>query len=311
MKEAVNLYGYKVEILYGYKFERASNIFTDLVTKYFELKKYAKSIGEYSQSAVSKLIMNSLFGRFGMKPIKNIVKLVTKEESDQIHLYHDIVDNISLNNNLEYIKYNIDINDLFYELNGLDKYEELINKLDINQNEIETSLPIAIAITAYARMYMNQFIQKYNCYNTDTDSLFTDTPLPVELVGDKLGQFKLEMVASETYFISPKLYYLENENKIVIKARTLGGDSLSKQDFIDMSYGLTIKKTRPTFVSSIKDLNVSYTNTTIELNPILTKRYPIYSPSDGQLLMTRSLKVINNIIEKVNININTQLILHK
>lgn len=55
---------------------------------------------------------------------------------------------------------------------------------------------------------------------------------------------------------------------------------------------------------------MSLTNTTIELNPIITKRYPIYSASDGQLLMTRSLKVINSIIEKVNININTQLIPH-
>jgi len=252
--------------------------------------------------------MNSLFGRFGMKPINNIVKLVNKEESDQIHLYHDVVDNISLNNNLEYIKYNSKLNDLFYDLNGLDKYEELINKLDINQNEIETSLPIAIAITAYARMYMNQFIQKYNCYNTDTDSLFTDTPLPEELVGDKLGKFKLEMIASETYFISPKLYYLENYNKIVIKARTLGGYILRKQDFIDMSYGLSIKKTRPTFISSIKDLNVSLTNTTIELNPILRKRYPIYSNITGQLLNTRPLNIDNGVIEQVNITINTSII---
>lgn len=28
------------------------------------------------------------------------------------------------------------------------EYEELINKLDINKNEFETSLPIAIAVTA-------------------------------------------------------------------------------------------------------------------------------------------------------------------
>lgn len=30
LKEAVNLYGYKVEILYGYKFDRGSHIFTSL-----------------------------------------------------------------------------------------------------------------------------------------------------------------------------------------------------------------------------------------------------------------------------------------
>lgn len=78
MKEAVNLYGYKVDILYGYKFERASNIFTDIVNKYYRIKQHAKSIGEYSQSTTAKLILNSLFGRMGMKPIKNIVKMVTK-----------------------------------------------------------------------------------------------------------------------------------------------------------------------------------------------------------------------------------------
>lgn len=58
LKEAVNLYGYKIDIIYGYKFDRGSNMFTDLVTKYYELK--AKSTGEHSQSAVSKLIQNSL-----------------------------------------------------------------------------------------------------------------------------------------------------------------------------------------------------------------------------------------------------------
>lgn len=48
--------------------------------------------------------MNSLFGKFGMRPIKNIVKLVNKEESNQIHLYHNVIDNFS-SNDLEYIKY--------------------------------------------------------------------------------------------------------------------------------------------------------------------------------------------------------------
>lgn len=57
------------------------------VNKYYGLKQHAKSIGEYSQAAVSKLILNSLFGRMGMKPIKNIVKLVNKDESDQMRRF--------------------------------------------------------------------------------------------------------------------------------------------------------------------------------------------------------------------------------
>jgi DNA polymerase type B, organellar and viral len=135
LKEAVNKYGYKIEIIYGYKFDKGKGLFTKLVNKYYNIKKYAKSIGEYSQSATAKLIMNSLFGRFGMRPIKNIVKIVTKDESNKIHLYHNVIDNISLNNELEYIKYSIEINDLYYELNGLDKYDTLINQLDINKYE--------------------------------------------------------------------------------------------------------------------------------------------------------------------------------
>lgn len=91
--------------------------------------------------------MNSLF--FDIKPVKNIVKIVNKEESNLIHLYHNVYENILLNNNLEYIKYSSKINDLFYELNDLNKYEHLINKLDISENKFESSLPIAVAITAY------------------------------------------------------------------------------------------------------------------------------------------------------------------
>jgi hypothetical protein len=311
LKEAVNFYGYKIDILYGYKFERGSHIFTDLVHKYYNIKQQAKSLGEYSKYITAKLIMNSLFGRFGMKPIKNIVKIVGKDESDKIHLHHNVMENIILNDQLEYIKYSTQVNDLFYELHGLNDYEEIINQLDISQTTFETSLPIAIATTAYARMYMNQFIQKYNVFNTDTDSLAIDTPLPEELIGDKLGQFKLEMLANEAYFISPKLYYLKNDMKEIIKARTLGGHSLIKQDFIDMSYGLSIIKNRPTFISSIKDLSVSLTNTILELNPIITKRYPIYSTVTGQILKTRPLYVNNGIIEKVNINIKTNIIPYK
>jgi hypothetical protein len=177
--------------------------------------------------------MNSLFGKFGMKPIKNIVKIVNKNESNNIHLYHNVIDNILLSENLEYIKYSSQINDLFYDLNGLDIYIELFNNLDISKNEFETSLPIAIAVTAYARMYMNDFINEYNCYNTDTDSLAIDSELPNNYIGNELGQFKLEFIADEAYFISPKLYYLENinEDKVIIKARTLGGESLTKTKF--------------------------------------------------------------------------------
>lgn len=42
----------------------------------------------------------------------------------------------------------------------------------------------------------------------DTDSLVTNKPLQPKLVGTKLGQFKLEHIIEEGYFISNKTYCL-------------------------------------------------------------------------------------------------------
>jgi flagellar basal body rod protein FlgF len=77
-----------------------------------------------------------------------------------------------------------------------------------------------------------------------------------------------------------------------------------------MTYGINIKKNRKTFVSSIKNCNVSLTDTNIELNPILRKRYPYYS-NNGQISHTRPLQVTNGILEKINININTNITSYK
>jgi hypothetical protein len=40
-----------------------------------------------------------------------------------------------------------------------------------------------------------------NIYYTDTDSIVTDIPLNDKLVGNDLGQFKLEYKVKEAYFI--------------------------------------------------------------------------------------------------------------
>ena len=48
-----------------------------------------------------------------------------------------------------------------------------------NFNKINISLPIAAAVTAYARIHMTQFINNphYILYYTDTESIVIDKPL--------------------------------------------------------------------------------------------------------------------------------------
>lgn len=300
LKFVVNNYNYKISPVYGYKFKKGSNMFTFFVERYYEMKKNFYNKGELSVSIIAKMLMNSLFGKFAMKTNKNIIRYVNKEESDLIHLYHNVYDNFSFSEDLEYIKYSSMINDHFYELHSLEEYGQLSHKLDINNKEFQSSLPVAISITSYARIYMHSIMKEIldlggKIYYIDTDSIITDIDLPDYLLGNCIGQFKLEFRAKEGYFIAPKLYYLENSEKSIIKAKTLGGHFLKKEDFIDMSYGRIIKKYRKSFVSNIRNSQLSLVDTVIELNPMLRKRSSIYV--GGQTMYTTPVLVKNGVVQ--------------
>ena len=84
---------------------------------------------------------------------------------------------------------------------------------------LNISTPIAMFITAYARMHMAKFKIRYakNLYYTDTDSLVLDVELPNNIVSGKLGHFKLEHKIKKAIFIAPKVYglLLEDETEII------------------------------------------------------------------------------------------------
>jgi hypothetical protein len=311
LKKCVSEYDYKIKVFYGYKFERSQAAFTEFILKYFALRAAAKAEGLDSKAMTAKLLMNSLYGRYGMRDIKEIVKLVSSSESEFIHLYHEVSNNIPISDNLEYIKYSTKISDMYYELKGLDSYVDYMNKMESSTNNLNTSLPLAMAITAYARMHMNDYLNNndYTVYSTDTDSLAIDKPLPDHLVGKNLGQFKLEYFAKEAIFLSPKLYLLQLESgEIIIKARSLGGKTLTMDDFNTMSYGLNISKKRDRFISNMTDGGgVSFKNGTLELSPLNLKRQPHYS-INGPISHTTPLQVQNGILEPAKINIPTSVI---
>ena len=58
--------------------------------------------------------------------------------------------------------------------------------------------------------------------------MIVNKPIPEDLIGNKLGLFKLEHDIEHAYFISPKLYALKTSNgKTIVKAKGIG----SKLDF--------------------------------------------------------------------------------
>ena len=85
-----------------------------------------------------------------------------------------------------------------------------INYLDsINDNtHVNSSIGIAAAITAEARVYMSKFLisNNYKVFYHDTDSMVIDRPLDPKFIGDDIGLFKLEHVFKDAIFLSPKVY---------------------------------------------------------------------------------------------------------
>jgi DNA polymerase type B, organellar and viral len=136
-------FGYKFEILWGYTFER-KNIFKKYVDTLYQLRlEYPKT---NPLNLIAKLLMNSLYGRFGMEDSFPTIEILSKKEANKFidESYNDEISNIiELKNKIMIIYRSLqaDINTM----------------LDGNKESHNVSIGIAAAITAYARIHMSQF----------------------------------------------------------------------------------------------------------------------------------------------------------
>lgn len=178
-------YGYTFQILSGYLFGGV-NIFKEYVDTLYQMKaSAAKDSPEYS---IAKMLQNSLFGKFCMA-------------RELIH--YAVVKPRQVN--------------AFIQGIGFDNF---VNKVDIGkmsiisykiqyQNPLNINIAIGSAITAYARIHMSQFKNNQNIklYYSDTDSIFTENPLPDNFIDNtKLGLLKIEKTLSKFIAIGPKVY---------------------------------------------------------------------------------------------------------
>ncbi len=198
---------------------RSDYIFKEYVEKLYELKE--KSDKESSLYAISKLLLNSLFGRFGMKP--NI---------DQFLIYDPNEDNSEIDQ--LYLEQKVDIIAVFDGEKELLSFRdkrpnsELVNLIDdnlTNASNLFINVSISSAITGYSRNSMSYFKNNplFKLYYTDTDSAFINVDLESidkSLIGSNLGQLKLETTYKRALFLGAKLYGgITNLNKIIMKIK--------------------------------------------------------------------------------------------
>ena len=199
--------GYNYTINRGYLFEK-HEVFANFIKDLYSIKQSVTKNDPWY--LISKLLMNSLYGRFGMDPN------YTSEK-------HSIID-ISEFTSYE-LKYDI-LNYTIIEDKFLISYIDSDINNNINNSKAHTNVSVVIssAITAYARIFMSRFKnnKKFKLFYTDTDSLYVNKPLDIyykNLIGKDLGQFKLEVVFDEAVFLAPKVYggiVSDTNNKIEI-----------------------------------------------------------------------------------------------
>jgi hypothetical protein len=199
LKAAKN-YGYKIEIINGHEFSKVK-IFNEYIHHFYDIKK----VSEGGLRFIAKMQLNQLYGYFGRSRELNITKCVNRQQLNDI-LISRVVSNvikIDCDKYLVLMQGNINNENLkILNLEFKDKNFKPINK------KIKSNVAISAAVTAYAQCEMMKYKIKYfdNLYYSDTDSIFLDTPLPSELVGNKIGQMKNELIKKNTTKIDKALF---------------------------------------------------------------------------------------------------------
>jgi hypothetical protein len=271
-------YGYQFEILWGYTFEK-KNIFKDYVDFLYNLRlKYDKS---NPLNYIAKILLNSLYGRFGMN-----------DNFPEIDIIHKDYINDFENKFLGQIISKIKLDDHFlviYESENVFKSYETHN----------ISISIAVAITAYARIHMSQFKNnpKINLFYSDTDSIYTDTDIDKSLIDSKiLGKLKLENICKRAIFLAAKLYYLETESgKNIVKVKGLKDtSSLNYNDFKNLlNKNFIVKKSHTKWIRNLSESKINIIAQIYSIKVTDNKRLLIYD-NNNKLISTENYKIDKN-----------------
>jgi len=269
-------FGYKFKILRGYTFDRG-NIFKDYIDNLYNLRlNYTKSD---PLNFTAKILLNSLYGRFGMNDDFNILEIVDQEELIEIESSYLIIDNIQQLSSTK----------------GKEKYlvsysnpeSKTLTLMDGNKETHNINISVAAAITAYARIHMSQFKNNPsfpNLYYSDTDSLYFDGPIPDSFISPTiLGKLKLEGIYNSAVFLAPKVYALQNQDGLIVKIKGLSKYSIVKNKInIELLYQLlhqngNIKKNQDKWFRSLSEGTINILNQTYNLKVTGNKRELIYN----------------------------------
>ena len=269
-------YGYKIHnIISCVQYDKIEGCFTDYIKDIYSSKQKADLEKNEVERLINKLLLNSLYGRLGIRE-KNI-KITIEEDNKLDKILHTENSEILFSaNNLNLVKSN---GALEPELTRIINEEKLYSSNFNDFNAIESwgstqsSVQYSAAVTAYARMYLNQFKNmKDNLYiGGDTDSIILNKKLNDKYIGKELGKFKFEFEIKEGFYHSKKFYLIVKEdNEIIIKAKGIDNKNkeLNYKCFIDLFKGKNIKIKQIQFNKNYKTMKIHINNIEKEIKGI-------------------------------------------
>jgi hypothetical protein len=187
--------------LEGYLFDK-KNIFYSYIEFLYKIKSSYEST--HPLYIIAKLLMNALYGRFGLNPEERENEIVSSDESEFLIANKKQVKIIPLLSGNVIVSYEKDTDEI---------------KID------NISVPISAAISAYSRNVMTHYLMKYSddIYSIDTDGIKIFGKLSDDEVDNKkLGKMKYEYEFYEGVFPAPKIYgglltkpYKKSEKELV------------------------------------------------------------------------------------------------
>ena len=198
----------------GVIFQKQGYIFRDFINTLYERRLEAKRTGDSVNNTLTKLVMNSTYGKVGMRLEKENLVTDTKEVGLGLHS-----------------EFSIEGKDVRF----------MTKKIKL---ESFTNVQVSAYVTAYSRILMHKIYMQCgedHLYYTDTDSIFSSKPFPT---GEELGLLKLEYTCTSACFLLPKTYVNEGvEGESFKKKLTMKGFDKKKiknftyQDFISCLRG--------------------------------------------------------------------------
>lgn len=209
LRKALKL-GYKIQCKEQIIYRETFNPFSEFVDNFYELRNKFKNDNNAFEFIV-KILMNSLYGKFGMKLVEKY-KIIDKKELTDYDTMKKLIGNSAFT----------------------EKGDKIIIREQKAFNGIYSFPILASYVTSYSRLIMYDYLIDDKVVYTDTDSIMTESELTN--TGNELGQMKIEGKYPYAIFVKPKFYL------VWFKARIKGVASPTVEDFDSILRGEKVVK---------------------------------------------------------------------